>query len=544
MLRLTLAAVALVAVAYPVAAAAPNPVNDWRTDPGLKHVPTDAFLFATVKVSKLWDCPAAKPFRDWAAAQSEDALASLVGVPPADIERLTVLLPTHLDTERPLLLVTTRKPLNEDRVLRNLGTERRERFRWGRSSPLAFEIDGPFRHAMFVDDRTVLFLPRDPESVALTLVAQLMNRKADGPLAASLSAAANHDAALGLDVTAIAAALGRDAERGEAKPFAPLLKAKTATFTADFDKAARGQFTLAFPGAAVAKSAGPVLEEGIAIILKELTRTVGDPRGRERPLELGLFGLVATALKAAKVSVEDDRVLASGEVPVEDEVTKLVAALPKSLKSFRANRAALTNVKQLALGLHNFHDAIGQFPGDVSGGGDKPPAWSWRVQVLPYIEQGQIYNKLDLKKPWDDPANLKVLENTPMPKVFENPGRPAPKGHTYYRIFSLPKGAKGTDLPFFEEGKRGPQITTITDGTSNTFLIVEAGEAVPWYKPDVLAYDGKLPLPQLGDKDTDLFIVAFADGSVRVIRPSRLGERGLRAYITRAGGEIVPDPDR
>ncbi|VTU02032.1 Protein containing DUF1559 OS=Rhodopirellula maiorica SM1 GN=RMSM_02894 PE=4 SV=1: SBP_bac_10 [Gemmataceae bacterium] len=542
MLRLTLTAAALVAVALPVDAA-PNPVADWRTDPGLKHVPTDAFLFATVKVSKLWDSPAAKPLRDWAAAQSEEALAALVGVPPADVDRLTLFMPSAGD-EALLVLVTTRKPFESARVLRNLGSGPGDR-RPGRGSSRVAEIDGPFRYVALVGEHSLLFFPREPGPAAVALAAQVMGRKADGPLAAALSAAANHDAAFGLDVNTVAAELARpDQKDAPPPPFAAMLKARAATFTADFDRTARGQLTLTFPDAAAAKAAAPDLEAGIALVLKELSRGLDDPRGRDRPLELGVYQLFATALKATKVSVEDDRVLASGEVPVADEVTKLVAALPKTLKTFRANRKAINNLKQLALGMHNFESALAHLPGDVVGGGDKPLAWSWRVQILPYLEQGPLYNKLDLTKPWDDPANLKVLEAAEMPKVFEHPGRPAPKGHTYFRVFSLPKGAKGTDAPMFEEGKRAPRLIDVSDGLSNTLMIVEAGEAVPWYKPDVLAYDGKLPLPQLGDKDTDLFLAALGDGSARAFRPSTLGQQTLRALITRAGGEVIPDLDR
>ena len=174
--------------------------------------------------------------------------------------------------------------------------------------------------------------------------------------------------------------------------------------------------------------------------------------------------------------------------------------------------------------------------------GDKKLAMSWRVQILPYIEQDNLYKQLDHTKAWDDPANLKVLEKFEMPKTFEIPGRPVPKGHTYFRIFSLPKGAKGADRPWMREGERGPRIADITDGLSNTFMIVEAGEAVPWYKPDVLAYDGVLPLPQLGDKGAGKFLVAFGDGSTRYLRRDKLDEKTLRALITIQGGEPVTLP--
>jgi hypothetical protein len=539
--KLRLAFVALFAFALPLIAQPQPPGQPSKqTDTSLAAVPTDAFGFVSVRVSKLWDLPAAKPLRDWVGAQKEGAVEAALGVSPADVERITAFLPTAdlNDGDSPLLLVSTRKPYNEARVLKAMGAGQQDASA-RRSSGRVVKIEGAFRWVVLVDDHTLLFVPRErseERASRVDLLAQLLVRKTDGPLATALAEAQSHDLALGFDVGALK---GLIRERDKTLvPFLVLFNAKTATLTVDFDKTAKGKFVLHFPDAETAKRAGPVLEEGIKTLADALDWEK-DFRNKSETFEKAIMGRMITVLKATKVATDGVNVIASADVAYADDVAKLVAALPKSLAFARANTKAINNLKQLGLAMFNYESAYGFFPGDVSPDGNKPTAWSWRVQILPFIEQAALYNQLDMTKAWDDPGNLKKLEAMEMPKVFEHPGRPAPKGHTYFRIFTLPKNAKGTDRPFFKEGERGPRIADIADGTSNTFMIVEAEEAVPWYKPDVLAYDGKLPLPQLGDKESDLFLCVMGDGSVRSVRPSKLSKNTLRALITINGGEVI-----
>jgi len=125
------------------------------------------------------------------------------------------------------------------------------------------------------------------------------------------------------------------------------------------------------------------------------------------------------------------------------------------------------------------------------------------------------------------------------------PGRPAGQpNETYFRMFIGPKDVKPDQRPLLIEGdSKGPKIQAIADGTSNTLLVVEAGESVVWSKPDDLVYDGVLPIPKLGGPNGS-FSMAFADGSSRTLRRAQLPDATLRGMITMQGGEVVIIPGR
>ena len=73
------------------------------------------------------------------------------------------------------------------------------------------------------------------------------------------------------------------------------------------------------------------------------------------------------------------------------------------------------------------------------------------------------------------------------------------------------------------------------DGTSNTILIVEAGNPVPWTKPEDLHYADDEPLPELGGLFPNVFHSAFADGSIHRLAKN-YNEKQLRLAITANDG--------
>jgi hypothetical protein len=72
-------------------------------------------------------------------------------------------------------------------------------------------------------------------------------------------------------------------------------------------------------------------------------------------------------------------------------------------------------------------------------------------------------------------------------------------------------------------------------------MVVEAGDPVPWTKPDDLVFDPEKPLPKLGGEFPDIFNAAFCDGSVHEVT-KKIDDKTLRALITRNGGEPVNSP--
>ncbi len=165
-------------------------------------------------------------------------------------------------------------------------------------------------------------------------------------------------------------------------------------------------------------------------------------------------------------------------------------------------------MKQIGLAFHNFHDSFTRFPPADAHLVDGKPLLSWRVHMLPFFGQAELYKQFNLKEPWDSPQNKALLSK--MPAVFECDGVSQP-GYTSIMTFS----GKGT--PF--TGGQGPRLRKFTDGSSNTILFVQAGpnKAVPWTQPIDLPLDATNPTSALGQSTNGEFLCTLADGAVKKI---------------------------
>jgi RNA polymerase sigma factor (sigma-70 family) len=197
----------------------------------------------------------------------------------------------------------------------------------------------------------------------------------------------------------------------------------------------------------------------------------------------------------------------------------------------KARGQSVNNLKQLGLAMHMYLDTYKRFPEPAIYDKNGRPLLSWRVALLPYLEQDALYKRFNLDEPWDSPQNKMLLGE--MPKIFDHPSsmnwniNPS----TFYQVF-VGKGAG------FEKRKGMRFPTDIPDGAATTIMIVEVSSDLPWTKPEDLEYEADGPLPELGSKHQDVIHAAMFDGSVHTL-PKNLDESVLRALITRNGGEVI-----
>ena len=241
--------------------------------------------------------------------------------------------------------------------------------------------------------------------------------------------------------------------------------------------------------------------------------------------------------------MESHGVLPSG-IETAPVVVGLGAALALPMVAVRSAAArqqgSLNNLKQIGLAMHNYADAHRAFPAAANVDQQGKALLSWRVHVLPYLGQAQLYQQFHLDEPWDSEHNKPLIEHIPTTFVSADSPALAKQGKTR---FVVPRG-KGT--MFDGDGKTegttplGTTFRQIRDGESNTLLAVEAhpDAAVIWTKPDDLVIDFKNPLKNLKGNQNNAFIAVFADGSARAITVA-INADTLKALFTKDGGERI-----
>jgi prepilin-type processing-associated H-X9-DG protein len=214
----------------------------------------------------------------------------------------------------------------------------------------------------------------------------------------------------------------------------------------------------------------------------------------------------------------------------------LAALLLPAVQSAReaARRAQCSNnLKQIGLAMLNYEMARKTFPPAYTTDKNGKPLHSWRVLLLPYLEEEALYQQIRLDEPWNSPHNRTLASR--MPQVYRCPSDAPQPGITSYAMLVGPHA--------FSDGPHGRRISAIKDGLSNTIMIVEAdGAGINWMEPRDLNVEemnfGLFDEGGMGSRHPGVVNALFGDASVRSLSKDMDPEL-LTALSTIDGGEAA-----
>lgn len=205
------------------------------------------------------------------------------------------------------------------------------------------------------------------------------------------------------------------------------------------------------------------------------------------------------------------------------------------LKAQRDIALCKRNLQQIAKALNNYAADYGMYPPAVTYDASGKAMHSWRVLILPYLNERKLYESYDMTKPWDAPENTHM--QTQIPGVYVSPANTnVAIGESSYMLITGP----GT---LFPNKARPGSPDAVPDGASNTLLVVETNNRVTsWIEPVDLDV-AKLPsrigmMGGIGGSHPEGATAAYVDGQA-VFIPGDAAKPIIDGLITPAGGEAV-----
>ncbi len=229
----------------------------------------------------------------------------------------------------------------------------------------------------------------------------------------------------------------------------------------------------------------------------------------------------------------------------------LLPAVQK-VREAAARMSCSNNLKQVGLALHNYESGNGTFPTSIRPPGVTTlPRVSWTISILPYIEQDNLVRNYNVNQTWDSTTNLPITSQKI--KIFQCPSTPNPDrldGDPQTAVWNIVAvtdysavtcvatyaNAPGAGLPGILQKNVTVRIANVTDGLSNSLLVVESAGRPQIYRNGVPF--GSPPAQQLNGggwsrpgSDMD-FAPASADGSTYVNGTVAVGATNGFAYPT------------
>jgi hypothetical protein len=216
---------------------------------------------------------------------------------------------------------------------------------------------------------------------------------------------------------------------------------------------------------------------------------------------------------------------------------RIIDLLEQGLESQTRRQRNIKRFTQIVTAMLNYHDTYKSFPpADKHRDEEGKPKLSWRVYLLPYLNQGQLYDEFHLDEPWDSPHNKQLLEK--MPDIYRSTSffvPPEGAVKTGYTTFQAPVGE---DTVF---GNTTPtKMSNVADGMSHTIVLVEVvpERAVPWTAPADYEFDPDNPAAGIQMGDEGRWLVAVADMTVQQL-PSNIPARTVLCLFQMSDGRRI-----
>jgi hypothetical protein len=166
---------------------------------------------------------------------------------------------------------------------------------------------------------------------------------------------------------------------------------------------------------------------------------------------------------------------------------------------------------------------------------------SWRVLILPWLEQKEIYDRYRLDEPWDGPNNRKLHDL--VVSAYVCPSHPGQGHSTAYMAVVGPET--------IWHGADPVRLEAVVDGADRTIHLVEVkSPSIHWMEPGDLEF-GRMSLAIGGPKGSagpssghpGGVNVLQVSGAVRFLASQRIAPDRLRALLTIAGSEATGEDD-
>jgi len=259
---------------------------------------------------------------------------------------------------------------------------------------------------------------------------------------------------------------------------------------------------------------------------------------------IGLCGTALSCLRGMTKSTSPQTGLAFAMLAGFSLLTTCMTPVTPSRTAARRVQCK-NNLKQIGLALHNFADDKKGLPEPVAG----DPPRSWRVDLLPYLDQAPLRASYRDDAPWDSEANLEVGRKGHM-YVCPTMANPFDERKRTVTCYTAVTGEKAAFSP--ENRARFPALP---DGNATTILVIEAGgRAITWTDPrDVdletspirinAARSTPTESPGIGSSPhTGGCHVVLADGAVRFISEN-IDSAVLKKLLTADGGESMANEE-